>query len=194
MLDTTEQQRIVQEVFAATGRTLPLDDPIVLAALFNASVVRKAGEQATASIREAVEDAKASLCEAMVEAEGAVRTAGKEAEKASAVALAISRQSGTLQAAFVELLDAGLHKAMHKKSYSQPTAVNRGLLPRWQLGLAALAGAVAFGLGNFAACGFSLSWVNDAATGRQFLSAIPYLDPDLKARLIADLEKRQHRR
>jgi hypothetical protein len=33
MLDTTEQQRIVQEVFAATGRTLPLDDPIVLVAL-----------------------------------------------------------------------------------------------------------------------------------------------------------------
>jgi len=193
MLDTTEQQRIVQEVFAATGRTLPLDDPIVLAALFNASVVRSAGEQATASIREVVEEAKASIREAVDEAKGAARTAGKEVEKASAVALAISRQSGAQQAAFVELLDAGLHKAMHKKPQSQSTPVNSGVLPRWQLALAGLAGAVVFGLGNFAACGFSLTWVSDAATGREFLGAIPYLDPDLKARLIADLEKRQHR-
>lgn len=193
MLDSMEQQRIVQDVFAATGRTLPRDDPIVLAALFTANVVRSAGEQATASIRAAVEEASASIREAVDEAKDAGRTAGKEAEKASAVALAISRQSGTQQAAFVELLEAGLQKDRQKKLQSQAMPISTEHLPRWKLAMVFLAGAVVFGLGNFAACGFSLSWVSDAATGRHFLGAIPYLDPDLKARLITDLEKLQHR-
>jgi hypothetical protein len=203
MFNEVDKKRMAEAVFAVTGQKLPQDDVLVVAALFYASTVREAGEDAAEAIVMAGRDisqdlastidaAKASIREAVDEAKGAARTASKEAEKASAVALAISRQSGAQQAAFVELLEAGLLKAMHKKSQSQFMPVNRGLLPRWQLTLAALAGAVVFGLGNFAACGFSLSWVSDAATGRHFLGAIPYLDPDLKARLIADLEKLQH--
>jgi hypothetical protein len=127
------------------------------------------------------------------DAQAAAVSASKAAEKASEVALAISRRSGLQQGAFVEILDQGFQKVLQKKHQYQSTSVSQAPAPRWQLAMAALVGFLAFGLGNFAACGFSLSWVNDAAVGREFLNVLPSLDPELKNQLLAVLEKRQQR-
>lgn len=77
MLDSAEQQRIVQDVFAATGRTLPVDDPIVLAALFQASLVRSAGDDAAAAVAKAAQAQIAELTRAAEMNRAAARLRGR---------------------------------------------------------------------------------------------------------------------
>jgi hypothetical protein len=198
-----EKKCIAEAVFAVTGQRLPEDDALVVAALFYANTVRRAGDVAVQLITDAgsqmTEDIKKTLDEAIAvlqasvdQVQADVRKASKAAESASQVALAVSRQAAIQQGAFVEILDAGMNKHTQKVLRGQREPVVKEIVPRLRMLAAGLGGALAFGLANFAACGYSLSWVHDASTGREFLRAAPYLSPDLRAALIAELEKFQH--
>lgn len=228
MLDSAEQQKIVQDVFAATGRTLPVDDPIVLAALFQASLVRSAGDDAAAAVAKAaqaqiaeltraaemnraaaqdyvdavttalnkrVDEAMLAVRSAVEDAQAATRGAGKAADTVSTVAVSVSRQAAVHQATFIDILDRRLPWSSSKPTSIPSSPVSGAVRPRWQFAAAgAIAGALFVAVVNFVACGYSLSWVHDAPIGHQFLGALPYLDHDLRARLIADLEKLQRQK
>jgi hypothetical protein len=157
------------------------------------SILTKAADEAQIRASSTVDEARAATREAVDEAWEAARDAAKAAETASTVAVAVARQAGVNQAAFVDLLDRHLSRIVSKSAGSQSSQVIHAVVPRWQLGVAGLVGALVCAAANFAACGFSLTWVQDARTGREFLGAIPRLDPALKQELIANLEKLQQR-
>jgi hypothetical protein len=225
MLDSAEQQRIVQEVFAATGSTLPLDDPIVLAALFHSSVVRAAGADAAAAVARAsqvhieeltravemnraaaqdfvdaattalstrTDEAMRAVQSAVEHAQTATRGAARAADTVSTVAVSASRQAIAHQATFIEILDRRIPHSGNKPGSIQASPVSKAVRPRWQVAaVGAITGALFVTIVNFVACGYSFSWVHDASIGRQFLGALPYLDHELRARLVSDLEKLQ---
>lgn len=69
---TDGAKRLVTEIFEATGHKVEQDDPLVIAALFNASLIREAGAQVATEFREALQEELVRVQTLSVELEAAV--------------------------------------------------------------------------------------------------------------------------
>lgn len=225
MFDEADKRRLAESVFAVTGQKLPEDDPLVVAALFYASSMRLAGDDAAVAIANAAQaqiaeltravemnraaaqdfvdaattalstrtdEAMRAVQSAVEHAQVATRGAARAADTVSTVAVSASRQAIAHQATFIEILDRRIPHSGNKPASIQASPVSKAVRPRWQVAsVGAITGALFVTIVNFVACGYSFSWGHDASIGRQFLGALPYLDHELRARLVSDLEKLQ---
>lgn len=168
-----ERRAVATAVFAATGKKVDEDDPIVVAALFQAYSVREAGRESAAQITEAGK---------------ALVDAVNDARKTAAEAGAIARQAAAERKASADMLEARVRKALKDAGRSQsphegPPQGWRGVLAGAALGVFVSGGALAV------ACNFSFSWVQDARIGAEFKRVLPKLDPSLRDKLMEYLEK-----
>jgi hypothetical protein len=158
MVDSDERLRLINEVFAATGRKLTEDDPLTVAALFYAVTVRAAGKEAARDVTAAA----APLIEA---AEAAAKD----------------------RAALADAFSARLDKHVRQAVKAQADQGDK-LIPQWHATVAFVAGAIGVLLATIVACDFSVSWPNQAAVGRDFLRALPSMEPELRAKLLDHVE------
>jgi hypothetical protein len=170
-----ERQAVVTAVFAVTGKKVDEDDPIVVAALFQAYTMREA-------TREAVEQ--------IADVGQAVKIAVDDARKAADEASAISRRAAFDEKARADALEARVRKAVleagrvHLSQDGPPTGW-RGVIAGLVIGVFFAGGVMSV------ACNFSFSWVSDARLGAEFRKVIPSLEPSLRNKLMKHLEKRR---
>lgn len=175
MNHTAEQQAIVTAVFAVTGKKVDEDDPIVVAALFQAYTMREA-------TREAVEQ--------IADVGQAVKVAVDDARKAADEASAISRRAAFDEKARINALEARVRKAVLEAGRVQfsrdgPPTEWRGVIAGLVMGVLLAGGVMSV------ACNFSFSWVSDARLGAEFRRVVPSLEPSLRNKLMKHLEKRR---
>jgi len=173
MYDAAQMRAITADVFAVTGKKMDEDDPIVVAAFFQAHIMRQATREAAGQIAEAGK---------------AVKVAVDDACKVVADATALARQTAADQKAYVNAVDICLRKAIREAGRVESSQVSpprgwRGVLAGVVLGVFVAAGLLSI------ACDFSFSWVHDASVGRAYMRAIPTLEPSLRQKLLKHVEK-----
>lgn len=169
-----QRRKVVTAVFAATGKKVDEDDPIIVAALFQAFTIREATRDAVdeiASAGQAVQVAADNARKAAVEVGAIARRAAAD-EKGRADALAVLVKKAVREA-----------RHMHSDQAGPPTGW-RGVLAGAAFGFLLAGGAVSV------ACNFSFSWISDARLGKEFRRVIPSLEPSLRDKLMDHLEKR----
>jgi hypothetical protein len=171
---SAERRSVVTAVFAATGKKVDEDDPIIVAALFHAYTMREASREAAGRIADVGHT---------------VQQAVDEARKAALEARAIVRQVAAEEKKRAGALDARVTKALreagrvHSSEDGPPTGW-RGVMAGMAMGLLLFGGLLSV------VCGFSFSWISDSRIGAEFRRAVPTMDPSLRDKLIADMEKR----
>jgi len=170
-----ERRAVTTAVFAATGKKVDEDDPIVVAALFQAYSVREAGRESAAQITKAGQ---------------ALVDAVNDARKAAAEAGAMARQAAAERKACADALETRVRKALKDAERLQST--HEGPPQGWR----GVFAGVAFGLllaGGVmtVACNFSFAWIQDARIGAEFKRVLPKLDPSLRDKLMDYFEKSQ---
>ena len=196
-----ESRRVAAEVFETTGKKCADDDPIIVAALFQAHSIREASREAAAQfadaakrIQVAVEDARGAAADTAAVARQAVGEAAATARQAAAdrkaVADAAAADRRALLAAmaverkaFAETMEKHFKKAVREAAGRQ--SIQAGLARDWRAAL----GYVAFGMFIMAgivsvACQGSFSWIDDARIGKIFSQIYPKLSPAAKAEVM----------
>lgn len=172
---SAERRAVVTAVFAATGKKVDEDDPIIVAALFYAYTMRKASREAVGQIAEAGE---------------AVKQVVDEARKVAVEAGTIARTAAVDEKKRADALDARITKAIREAARTQSS--NAGPPTGWRGVMAGLAVGFFIAGGIISvACGFSFSWVTDARIGAEFRRVVPTLEPALRDKLMEHLEKRR---
>lgn len=170
---TAERRAVVTAVFAATGKKVDEDDPIIVAALFQAYTMREATRHATGQI---------------AEVGGTVKLAVDDLRRAALDAGAVTRKAASDEKKRADALEARVIKALRESGRTQARAA---LVPAGWHGVAAglAAGVLIAGCAVTVACGFSLSWFSDARLGAEFRRSVPVMDPSLREKLLDHLEK-----
>lgn len=178
-----ELTEIVNDIFNLTGKKVDHFDPMVVAALFQATCIAKAGEQAAASLTAAANRLE-NACE-KTRIEGVIAQ-GRHLE--------LIHRVPTLIKDGLEMNHRLAGEAVDQASVIRPAGVQRRDLTRRAI-LSSIAWFVA-GVAFASAAGFmtgylSASHAQDAAVGRAFGRALPFLRPDDKARLLEEIKKQQ---
>ena len=178
-----ELTEIVNDIFNLTGKKVDHFDPMVVAALFQARCISKAGEQTAASMAAAA-DRLERACE-KTRAEGVVAHSRNQ-ELINRVPMLIK--------AGLEVDHRLAGEAVDPPGVARPAGVHRRRLTRGGVlaSIACFVGGVAFASAAGFMTGYlSASHAQDAAVGRAFSRALPFLRPDDKARLLAEIEKQR---
>jgi len=182
-----ERRRVTAEVFEATGKKCAEDDPIIIAALFQAHSVRAASREAVEQITRATEVVLAAADDArkaVVRAEAVARHAADDRK-------AFAQTAGAAQKALADAIDARVKKAVREAGRFQSTQAGppggwRGVVGGVALGIFITIGTM------LVACDFSLTWFSDARFGAEWKRVLPSLDPALRDKMIEHYQK--HRR
>jgi hypothetical protein len=172
---SAERRAVVTAVFAATGKKVDEDDPIIVAALFHASTMRDASRAAAGQIAEAGQ---------------AVKLAADDARKVAVETGSLLRQAAADEKRRADALEARITKAIREAGRTQssdggPPRGWRGVIAGLAVGFVMAGGIISV------ACGFSFSWVTDARIGAEFRRVVPTMDPTLRDKLMEHLEKRR---
>ncbi|MBD8531683.1 MULTISPECIES: hypothetical protein [unclassified Massilia] len=175
MNHTAEQQAVMTAVFAVTGKKVDEDDPIIVAALFQAYTMREATREVTGQIAEASQ---------------ALKVAVDEARKLGIEACAITRRAASDEKVRAEALEARIKKALRGAGpvlscEVGPPAGWRGVIAGLALGVLITGGVMSV------ACNFSFTWISDARLGAEFRAIVPSLEPTFRDKLIEHLERRR---
>ncbi|WP_141839311.1 hypothetical protein [Herbaspirillum sp. SJZ107] len=188
MIEVRERKRLAQDVFSLTGQRLDEDDPVTVAALFYAQLLREASESAVEQTQSVNREAAAAVQEAMAlcrnfEAErNAFATEMAKERTRREVEYAIERRK------LVAELDGKIQRCVKIASRNNAAGAQSDWLP-WPVSLAFTLGMFVFAAMVTVACDFNFSWVQDAKIGRAFIRATPDLDPGTRAKLLGRLEK-----
>jgi len=173
MHEAAERRAVATAVFAMTGKKVDEDDPIIIAALFQAYTMREASREAASMI---------------VDAGTAVKLAVADARSVAAEAGAIAKQAVADRKALADAISVQVKKAIREAGGVQST--QEGIRPDWRRLLAAMIFGFLFaGLGMAVACNFSFSWIADARLGSQMRRAFPHFDPVVQDKIIHYLKK-----
>lgn len=173
MHEAAERRAVATAVFAMTGKKVDEDDPIIIAALFQAYTMREASREAASMI---------------VDAGAAVKAAVADARSVAAEASAIANQACAGHKALADAIGAQVKKAI-REAGGAPSP-REGLRPDWRRLLAAMVfGALFTGGAMAVACNFSFSWIADARLGSQMRKAFPHFDPVVQDKIIYYFEK-----
>jgi hypothetical protein len=192
---------VVLELFAATGESIPEDDPIVTGAILfshklnevaalSASHMREAGERAAAAVHDASQRA------ALVMGEASQRCAADSAAasmKADAAAQAATAQLSKLSAERIQLvksIETQVMKAVKLASEGGTRPLSLRYIPAWY----AVIGSLSIGITLAAAWMIGIEQgtarAEDAAVGREFSRVLPELDPKVKEHIMEHLQKK----
>lgn len=193
-----ERRRLTAEVFAVTGKKCAEDDPIIVAALFQAHSVREAGRDAVDQIAQAVQAVLTSAADvntAAVRAETVAKHAADErkafAQAAADERKAFAQTASAAQKALADSIDTQVKKAVRDASRAQST--QEGPPQGWRGVVAGVVLGVFISFGTMlVACNFRLSWFSDARFGAEWAQTLPSLDPALRDKMIEHYQK--HRR
>lgn len=178
---TDERRAVVNAVFAATGKKVDEDDPIIVAALFQAFTMREVVREASAQIAEAglaVKRAADDAHRAVVASEAASRSAAVVLERMSAE-----------RTQLVKAVEAQMVKCLKQASKGQSSAKGMRDIPFWYAVGGALAGAVVLAVAFTVGIQHGSSLAEEAAVGRSFSRIVPTMDPKLKQQLMEHLRK-----
>jgi hypothetical protein len=182
-----ERRAVTAEVFAATGKKCADDDPIIIAALFQAQTIRGAGQEAVEQIAQAAE----ALMSAVESASKVAANAEAIAQHAAADRKAFANTAATERRALADAVEARLKKSYRDLGGAQST--QEGIPTGWRgvLAGAALGFFMAVALLSIA-CNFNSSLLADARLGAEWKQVFPALPPALRNQLLEHFEK-QHR-
>lgn len=170
---SAERRSVVTAVFAATGKKVDEDDPIIVAALFQAYTMREASREAAGMI---------------AEAGNAMKLVVADARNAAAEASTIARQAAADRKALADAVSAQVKRALREAGAVQSS--QDGPPTGWRGGLAGIAFGILLTGGAMAiACNFSFSWVTDARLGAQIRRAFPNFDPVVQDKIIQYFQK-----
>lgn len=173
MHEAAERRAVATAVFAVTGKKVDEDDPIIIAALFQAYTMREASRKAASMI---------------VDAGTAVKVAVADARSVAAEAGAIAKQAAADRKALADAIGAQVKKAIRDANGVQST--QESIRPDWRRLVAAMAFGAFFTGGALAvACNFSFSWIADARLGAQMRRAFPHFDPVVQDKIIHYFDK-----
>lgn len=182
MSHTDERRAVVTAVFAATGKKVDEDDPIIVAALFQAYTMREAVREATGQISEvglAVKRAAGEAHQAVIAAEAASRSAASGFDRISADRVNLLKS-----------VETQMMKCIKLASNGQSSAHDFRYIPLSY----AVGGAVACAVALSAAFMFGLergtTQAEEAAVGRSFSRVLPELDPKVRAHIMEHLRKK----
>jgi hypothetical protein len=194
MEDSGVRKAIVLELFAATGESIPEDDPIVTGAILfshmlnevarlSAEDMRLAGQLAADAVNEAAGNASKVLVDASVRcASESAAASGKAAEVARMAELQIERLTAE-RAQLLKLVEAHVLKGVKVALKQQADPLPLGHMPTWWALAGAVIGAVVFSTGWTIAAAHGSVQAEEAAVGRAFNRVAPTLDPKIKAQL-----------
>jgi len=195
------RKAVVLELFAATGESIPEDDPIVTGAIlfthklnevaaFSAVQMREAGESAAAAVREASHNAAFLLNEAGLRC---AAEAASVSERADVVAGAVSAQGVKFETERLQLakaVEAQLARAVKLAGSAGSAPLSLRYLPAWY----AVVGSVVVGTALAAAWIIGVEQgtarAEEAAVGRSFTRVLPELDPKVRAQIMEQLRKK----
>lgn len=107
-----DAKNLVVEIFRETGCKVDEDDPIVMAALYQASLIRGAGQETSENIAEQTEKLKKAVQQIMTHLQELVRTSGATAS--AKMKEAREQQEIELQRAVAASIDASIEKAVSR--------------------------------------------------------------------------------
>jgi hypothetical protein len=175
MHNLAERRTLVTAIFAATGKKVDEDDPIIVAAIFQAHIMREASWEAASQIVEAGRTTKAVLDE--------VRMAVAEAG-------AVVRLAAADEKARSEIIDVLVKKALREAGRSQ--ARQGGPQNGWPQVIAGVALGLFISAGVVSvACDFNFAFFKNARVGADFIRVMPTLEPSLRRKLTAQMAKQR---
>lgn len=200
MGDPAIRQAIVLELFAATGESIPADDPIVTGAILfshklnevarvSAQEMQTAGRLAADSVTEASQRAELALSKA---GERCAAAAVAAASRADAVALAVTVQLERLTAERAQLLkaiDAQVSKSVKLACPGATAANSFRYIPTWHAVAGAIVAGIVLATGWHFAFGQGAEHAQEAAIGRTFTRAVSTMDPKLREQVIDHIRK-----
>ena len=201
MGDPAARKAVVLELFAATGESIPEDDPIVTGAILfihklnevaalSASHMRAAGEHAAAAIHEASEKAALAMGEASYRCAAEAASATASADGAAQAATAHLTRLAAERAQLVKAIEAQVFKAVKLASKGEPSSLSLRYIPAWYV----IVGSLAVGIALAAACLIGVQQgtarAEEAAVGRSFSRVLPDLDPKVRAHIMEHLKKK----
>lgn len=174
---------LVDEIFELTGQKLDEGDPLAIAALFQAACISKAGTEAAATLHAAAERLERATEKTRTEG---IIAHGRSQELINKVPVLIKTA--------LEMDQRGNGEGLDQARVDRPAGVRR--TPWTSCGVLSSVAWFVVGVAFASAAGFmtgylSASHAQDAAVGRAFSRALPFLRPDDKARLLAEIEKQR---
>ncbi len=200
MGDPAARKAVVLELFAATGESIPEDDPIVTGAILfshklnevatlSAGHMRAAGGQAAAAIQHASEKAVAAMAEASQRCAADSAAASKKADIAAQAATAHLARLAAERAQLVKTIETQVVKAVKLANKGESGQLSLRYVPAWY----AVVGSLAVGIALTAAWKIGVeqgtSRAEEAAVGRAFSRLVPSLDPKMRKQLMQHLRK-----
>jgi len=200
MGDPTARRAITLELFAATGESIPEDDPIVTGAIlfshkFNevarqsAEEMEKAGRLAANTVHEAVQKAALVLSDASRRcAEESTAATAKVEAAAEAAGLQIERLTAD-RSQLLKMIEAQILKSMRLANKGQFSSAALRYHPAWYVVVSALVGAVALAAACVVGVERGTRRAEEAGVGRSFARAVSTMDSKLKAQLMEHLRR-----
>lgn len=200
MGDPAARKAVVLELFAATGESIPEDDPIVTGAILfshklnevatlSASHMRAAGEHAASAIQHASEKAAAAMAEASQRCAADSAAASEKADIAAQAAMAHLARLAAERAQLVKTIETQVVKAVKLASKGGSSQLSLRYVPAWY----AVVGSLTVGIALTAAWKIGVehgtSRAEEAAVGRAFSRLVPSLDPKMRKQLMQLLRK-----
>lgn len=199
MAMTDSRKELVGEIFRLTGQKVDVDDPVVVAALINAQLIRQAGEDAMFSIQSAVDLAIGDLSTAVKEERKAAAGISKSTDLAYQKIISMTKAASQSEVAkmreqFSEVVIEILEKMRSEAGETAPSG--------WKIKFGMLALSVIL-LSGAAGLAVGMTWFNTVrpstalqaqqlSMGKSLMEILPQLDKATKDKLVHQLEKNMH--
>lgn len=193
---TDSRKELVGEIFRLTGQKVDIDDPIVVAALINAQLIRQAGEDAMFSIQSAVDQVIGDLSAAVKEERKAAADISKSTDLAYQKIISMTKAAAQSEVAkmrqqFSEVVIEILEKVRREAGETAPSG--------WKIKFGILALSVML-LSGAAGLAMGMTWFNKVrpstalqaqqlSMGKSLMEILPRLDKATKDKLVHLLEK-----
>jgi hypothetical protein len=201
MGDTAARKAVVLELFAATGESIPENDPIVTGAILfshklnevatlSASHMRAAGEDVVAAIHQASQISSRAMLEASQRCVVESAAATAEADVAAQAATAHLTRLAAERIQLVKTIETQVVKAVKLVAKGESGPLSLRYIPAWYAVVGALVGAVALAIAWNIGVIQGTARAEEAAVGRAFSRVVPALDQKLRDQLMEHLRKK----
>lgn len=201
MGDPAARKAVVLELFAATGESIPEDDPIVTGAILfshklnevaalSAGHMRAAGENAAVAIHEASQKASLVMNEASQRCAAESAAVSAKADTAAQVATAHLARLAAERAQLAKTIEAQVVKALKHANYGASNPLALRYIPAWYAVVGSLAVGVALCAAWMIGVEQGTARAEEAAVGRSFSRVMPELDPKVREQITEHLRRK----
>lgn len=198
MAMTDSRKELVGEIFRLTGQKVDIDDPVVVAALINAQLIRQAGEDAMFSIQSALDQVIGDLSTAVNEERKAAADISKATDLAYQKIISMTKAAAQsevvkMRQQFSEVVTEILERVRREAGEQAPS--------EWKIKFGILALSVML-LSGAAGLAVGMTWFNKVrptalqaqqlSMGKTLMELLPKMDKATKEKLLHQLEKNMH--